>query len=203
VNEDGSLVRVPEYFLDEFPAADPLAADCAMNVMRLADLMLRELSKFFQRYHLTPASAHVVGILEGAEEPLSPHQIAEQLYIATSTMTTLIDTAERRGLVRRVPHPSDRRKILVEITNAGRAVVHEASPYVHAIEKQMFAPLSDEQKQQLLNLLEPVIERVQAGNWDLDDVPPRNKEMRYSSNRAAEEPLEAHAEGHSGKEERS
>jgi DNA-binding MarR family transcriptional regulator len=175
------LIRVPDNFTSEFPAADPLASECAMNLMRVADLILRELSRFFQRYGLTPASAHVVGILEGADEPLSPHQIAEQLYIATSTMTSLIDTVERRGLARRVPHPTDRRKILIEITDEGRRGVHEATPLVHEIERHIFSPLTAEQKEQLLSLLAPLMDHIGAGAWDVDNVPPRNKVMRYES----------------------
>lgn len=202
MSDEGPLIQVPANFLVEYPAADPLASECGMNVMRLADLMVRELNKFFSRYHLTHASAHVVGILEGAEEPLSPHEIAERLYIATSTMTTLIDTAERHGLVRRIPHPTDRRKILVEITDTGRAGVHDATPYVHAIEKQIFAPLSDEQKQLLLSLLSAVIGNIQTGDWDLDNVPPRNKVMRYSSDLAGEV-RHARPDNHLRKEESS
>ncbi len=175
------LIRVPDNFLSEFPEADPLASECAMNLMRVADLILRELSRFFQRYGLTPASAHVVGILEGTDEPLSPHQIAEQLYIATSTMTSLIDTVERHGLARRIPHPTDRRKILIEITDEGRRTVHEATPLVHEIERHIFSPMTPEQKEQLLSLIAPLMDQQRTGEWNLEGIPARNKAMRYES----------------------
>ncbi len=181
MTSEDPLIRVPDNFLSEFPEADQLASECAMNLMRVADLILRELSHFFQRYGLTPASAHVVGILEGADEPLSPHQIAEQLYIATSTMTSLIDTVERRGLARRVPHPTDRRKILIEITDEGRRRVHEATPMVHEIERHIFSPLTPGQKEQLLSLIAPLMDQQRAREWNLEGIPARNKVMRYES----------------------
>ncbi len=203
MTSDDPLIRVPEHFTSEFPAADPLASECSMNLMRVADLMLREFNRFFQRYRLSSTAAHVVGILEGAEEPLSPHEIAERLYITTSTMTSLIDTAERRGLVRRIPHPTDRRKILVEVTDEGRRGVHESTPMVHEIERYMFSPLSDEQKQQLLSLLAPLMDHISAGEWNVDNVPPRNKVMRYASDRPIGTTATEASDGRSREEDES
>lgn len=49
--------------------------------------------------------------------------LAEQLGVNSSTATRMIDRLVRRGLVRREPHPDDRRSTRVEITEEGRDVV--------------------------------------------------------------------------------
>jgi len=54
---------------------------------------------------------------EGAR---TPSEIAEQLDITTASVTELLDRMERGGLVRRDRHPVDRRKLLVELTEAGQ-----------------------------------------------------------------------------------
>ncbi len=46
--------------------------------------------------------------------------IAERLLTTTGSMTSLLDTLEKRGLIRRLPHPDDRRKLLVDITPAAQ-----------------------------------------------------------------------------------
>ena len=47
-------------------------------------------------------------------------------------MTALLDNLEKRDLMRRQPHPQDRRKLLIDITPAARAIVDELLPSLHA-----------------------------------------------------------------------
>jgi DNA-binding MarR family transcriptional regulator len=50
-------------------------------------------------------------------------QLGERLGLTTGAMTALLDRLERVGYARRIPHPKDRRSILVELTDRGRAEV--------------------------------------------------------------------------------
>ena len=51
-----------------------------------------------------------------------PHtELAESLGIETTTLTRNIDVLERRGLVRAIPDPTDRRVRVVELTDEGKA----------------------------------------------------------------------------------
>ena len=43
-------------------------------------------------------------------------------------MTATLDLLERRGWIRRVPNPADRRSVLIEITPEGRATTDQCSP---------------------------------------------------------------------------
>jgi DNA-binding MarR family transcriptional regulator len=51
--------------------------------------------------------------------PSTPTVIAERLQITTPSVTELVDRLERAGLARRRPHDTDRRKVLVELTEDG------------------------------------------------------------------------------------
>lgn len=55
-----------------------------------------------------------------AEGARTPTQIAGQLQMTTASVTELVDRLAGAGLVRRIPHPDDRRKVLVELTETGR-----------------------------------------------------------------------------------
>lgn len=59
--------------------------------------------------------------------PLSPSKLAERALRTTGGMTKLLDRLQRRGLVRRVPDPSDRRGVLVELTDDGHELSAKAS----------------------------------------------------------------------------
>lgn len=52
--------------------------------------------------------------------PMTLRQIAEAIEVDPSAATVGVDRLERRGLVRREPHPDDARRKLVHLTDAGR-----------------------------------------------------------------------------------
>jgi DNA-binding MarR family transcriptional regulator len=68
-------------------------------------------------------------------------KIGERLQVHRTSVTNTIDGLERSGLVRRVPHETDRRAILAEILPEGRRVAEEAT---RALNEARFgtAPLS-------------------------------------------------------------
>ena len=56
-----------------------------------------------------------------SEGPLSASRLADATGLSAAATTSMIDRLERKGFVRRTPHPSDRRQVLVEMTEAGNA----------------------------------------------------------------------------------
>ena len=62
-------------------------------------------------------------------------------------MTSMLDTLERRGLVRRMPHPDDRRKLLVDVTDEAVAILDEMLPSLHQRERAVIdAALTKEEQ---------------------------------------------------------
>src|SRR6266568_6556102 len=51
-----------------------------------------------------------------ADGPLTQRQLGERLSFTSGAITMLVDRLEEAGWVRRRPHPSDRRYVLVELT---------------------------------------------------------------------------------------
>jgi DNA-binding MarR family transcriptional regulator len=150
-----ALIRVGDDFEDEYPGANALATECYANLWRLAGLLM-ELHNSYSRdqYRLSPGARQVLAVVEGAGEPLEPSVIAERLLVTTGTMTSLLDTLEKRDLIRRLPHPDDRRKLLVDITPAAQAILDDLLPSLHARERDVVsAALSTTEQRQLLRLV--------------------------------------------------
>ena len=61
-----------------------------------------------------------------ARQPMTMGELADMLGIDRPNATSVVDDLESRGLVRRVPHPTDRRAKLVETTKKGRALARRA-----------------------------------------------------------------------------
>jgi DNA-binding MarR family transcriptional regulator len=92
-----------------------------------------------------------------AAEPKTLRAIAEWLAADAPYVTLMVDDLERRGLVRRKPHPEDRRAKLVQLTAAGRAAAARAE----AILDEPPPALREVRAKDLATLLR-VLERVRA-----------------------------------------
>jgi DNA-binding MarR family transcriptional regulator len=62
---------------------------------------------------------------------ITPGQLADVLHLHPSTVTGLLKRLQRQGLLRRQPHPSDGRRVIVTLTEKGRRA---AAPGAHTVE---------------------------------------------------------------------
>ncbi|MFJ8596915.1 MarR family winged helix-turn-helix transcriptional regulator [Streptomyces sp. NPDC093598] len=77
------------------------------------------------------------------EEETSQRRLADDLTLTSSGITRLIDRMEGAGLARRVPAPGDRRSVLVEATDHGRAVfLRAATVHARVVERYFVAPVA-------------------------------------------------------------
>ena len=70
--------------------------------------------------------------------------LLQATYLTTGGLTNLIDRMEKSGLVERVPNPTDRRSILVKITEHGRDVIDRAAVVVTDLERALASQLPEE-----------------------------------------------------------
>ena len=127
-----------------------------MALVRTGDRLLAGIDQALRHHRLSRAGREALAILDGAGQPLSPTAIAERLIVTTASVTSLLDTLERRGLVERRPDPTDRRRLLIAITQDGKAIVDQFLPEVVALQTAALATLTEAQRRQLVELLATV-----------------------------------------------
>jgi DNA-binding MarR family transcriptional regulator len=91
--------------------------------------------------------------LDGPPHRKSVGKLAKWADLSSGAMTNRIDGLERRGLVKRVPDPDDRRGVLVELTDEGRRTWEESVSVQAEKESLMASALSQDEKKQLNALL--------------------------------------------------
>ena len=180
------LIRVGADFEDEYPGAEALATECFANLWRTAELLMGLHNRHtLDQYRLSPSARGVLAVVEGAGQPLEPSVIAERLVVTTGSMTSLLDNLEKRGLVRRLPHPDDRRKLLVDITPDAQAVVDELLPNLHARERDVIgAALTTSEQRTLLRHLA----KLQQAAADAQSAPAPHAAKRRRSPRPQTDP---------------
>lgn len=105
-------------------AAEPTWA--LWEVMRAATDAGHELAA---RIGLPYNDVRALGLLTESEDPLGPVELGHRLGMRSASATELVDRLEASGHVRRVRHPRDRRRVILEVTDTGRdAVLAELGP---------------------------------------------------------------------------
>lgn len=78
--------------------------------------------------------------------------LADALDVTPRSITALVDGLETERLVRRQPHPTDRRATIIELTDAARAAVDASLEHQDAI-TALFDTLSEADRAALVRIL--------------------------------------------------
>lgn len=143
---------------DENPLADRLA-----TLLKHAWLGLSELTgPALEPYGIDGRSLAVLTVLAGPK-PLSQLEAAQRLGVDRTTMVALIDGLEHKGLVTRSPHPADRRRNIVDLTEPGREAFEQATLAAADAERRFLAPLGAAEVARLKASLRTLNDALAAG----------------------------------------
>lgn len=117
------------------------------------------LAPVFARFGLQHGEFDVLATLRRAGSPfsLTPTALYEATMVTSGAMTNRLDRLEKAGLIRRVPHPTDRRGLLVQLTEEGRELIDRAVEAHVENEHAILSGLEPEERQRLAELLEKLI----------------------------------------------
>ncbi len=100
----------------------------------------------------TYARMRLLGVLR-CRGPRIMSGLSGELGVTPRNVTALVDALEEEGLVRRKPHPSDRRATVIEMTRAGAEACEGMYPGHAEATAEVFDDLSEQDRRELLRLL--------------------------------------------------
>lgn len=133
------------------------------SVMRAHQILLARVEAALRPFGLSFSRFELLRLLAFSRSGALPiAKASDRLQVHVSSATHGIRKLEEGGLVRRNPHPSDGRVTLVEITDAGRAVVAEATV---ALNDQVFTRpgMNDAEVTALIGAIDSL--RADAGDF--------------------------------------
>ena len=133
------------------------------SVMRVQQILLSAVDGALRPHGLTFARYEALVLLSFSRHGRLPMRVmGDRLQLHPTSVTNIVDRLQADGLVRRVPHPTDRRATLVEITDGGRAVLEDATKAVTDVDFGL-SGLTPQEETQLTVLLSRV--RHAAGDF--------------------------------------
>ena len=133
------------------------------SIMRVHQILIARLNELLEPFGLTFPRYEALMLLHLSRRGSLPlGKIGERLQVHRTSVTNTIDGLEKIDLVRRVPHDSDRRAVLAEITAKGRRVAEKATT---TLNEARFAtdPLGEAELAELSEILRTV--RDGAGDF--------------------------------------
>ncbi|MFJ2932365.1 MarR family winged helix-turn-helix transcriptional regulator [Streptomyces sp. NPDC087219] len=137
------------------PDADGLLAE---QLLRLTRRLHRIQKRHLEPVGITPAQSRLLRTVAHFGEPPRMADLAARLEVVPRAVTSLVDGLEAVDRVRRVPDPSNRRVVRIELTDAGRATLRELRSARRAAAEDILAPLTAAQREVLGGLLTALVD---------------------------------------------
>jgi len=93
---------------------------------------------------------------------LTLQQVGAAVFKDFASVTRIVQLLERKGLLRRTPHPTDGRRSELALTSAGMSVIRAAEPIVQANRRQALDGIDAEQVAQLRAVLKRITENCEV-----------------------------------------
>ncbi|MFE9957451.1 MarR family winged helix-turn-helix transcriptional regulator [Micromonospora sp. NPDC005299] len=145
-----------ERWLPVLPDLDPDVEGAVIRMLLLTRHLREVKDRALAELDLQEKEYGTLHALAGRGGRAAPSEIAGDLRMAPASITARVDALVRRGYVRRIPSEVDRRRIDVELTDAGRAAWQRAIGVVGDEEHRVLGALTPDERRVLSDLLRRV-----------------------------------------------
>ena len=137
------------------PDGDGMLAE---QLLRLTRRIHRIQKQQWEPIGITPAQARLLRTVGFYDQPPRMADLAERLEVVPRAVTSLVDGLEASGWVRRVPDPTNRRVVRIELTDTGADTLRSLRGARRSAAEDVLAPLTAEQREVLSGLLSTLVD---------------------------------------------
>jgi DNA-binding MarR family transcriptional regulator len=153
--EQDQIDKILTQWQHEAPQLDVSSLAVVGRILQLARLLEKHREALLADFDLNLWSFDMLATLrrQGPPYQLKPTDLYGLLMLSSGAMTNRIDRLEKEGLVTRLRHPSDRRGIIVQLTEQGIERVEAVMPVLFEQENRLLDDLSQTEAKTLITLL--------------------------------------------------
>ncbi len=115
--------------------------------------LTRQLNLFFLRWDVPFTTYMVLDYLDCHRDHAEAAGMADELTIPRQTMTAILDSLEKQGVLSREPHPQDRRRKIVKLTRRGLEKVKALKRETDAIETAAMETVGEAEMRHLIRVM--------------------------------------------------
>jgi DNA-binding MarR family transcriptional regulator len=131
-----------------------------LKLIRVTESLSAGVSDVLKAFDLTQTQYNALRILRGAgKDGATCTEIGERMVTKDSDITRLLDRLDARGLITRVRHEDDRRRIMVRITGTGLRLLSDLDAPVRNYHESRFRSLTQGKLRELSILLDTIDSR--------------------------------------------
>ncbi len=146
--------RTLEEFAERYPNMSPSALKTCAVLLRTGSDLLTAFETILGNHGLSQGRFLTLIVMNRTpNKTINPSTLAEKVGVKRATMTGLLDGLERKGLVKRLAHPEDRRKVSIRLTDTGRQILDEMLPNYYSRIAKLMVNLTEKERHKLISLL--------------------------------------------------
>ena len=134
-------------------AADKTPLGTLLSIMMSYEVLERYLEVQLKQHDVSITRFNIMSTLYKNGGEMTPSEIAENVFREKNSVTAVINTMERQGVVRREPSSEDRRSVKVVITDKGWKEVNRLSPIVQELSRDALSCMKREQVETLTGIM--------------------------------------------------
>ncbi len=125
------------------------------NARRAALVIIGEFMDRMAVYELRTVDFSVLSLI--THNPgITSKQLCNTLGIQAPNLVSMVNSLEKRELIKRLPHPNDGRAMGLHLTQAGEKMMRDAEKTAATLELETTAKLSDSERKTLMTLLKKI-----------------------------------------------
>ncbi|ANW64779.1 MarR family transcriptional regulator [Mycobacterium sp. djl-10] len=148
--------RIRGEWRQAYPHLDTAPVEILGRVHRIASISNQRLDLHLERHGINRSEFTVLSALARADRPLRASEVVSTTMLSGASITKIADSLLRRELLLRQKSERDGRVVLLELTDAGRAVVDDEMPRRLTDDEAMIAGLDPAERETLALLLRKV-----------------------------------------------
>jgi DNA-binding MarR family transcriptional regulator len=140
--------------------ADKTPLGTLLSIMTSYEVLARYLEVQLKRYQVSLIRFNIMSTLFKNGGEMTPSELAEDVFREKNSVTAVINTMERQGVVRREPSSEDRRSVKVVITDKGWQEANRLNPVAQELSREALSCMDKAQVEDLVGMMRTLRESL-------------------------------------------
>jgi DNA-binding MarR family transcriptional regulator len=131
-----------------------------LSILMSFEVLARYLEIELKRYEASLIRFNIMSTLFKNGGEMTPSEISERVFREKNSITAVINTLEREGVVRREPSTDDRRSVRVVITDKGWREANRLSPIAQELSREVLSCMEKDKVEELVEIMRNIRESL-------------------------------------------